>query len=60
MCEGVVAVNEVVSDPWMIWLARQNAIQNLSRFLLPGIALVICHHPRRDERQRIEDAGFTV
>src|SRR5439155_25397212 len=49
-----------MSDPGMLRLTRQNAIQNLRGLLFPRIALVICHHASRDKRQRIEDAGFII
>src|SRR5947209_6507413 len=49
-----------MSDPGMLRLTRENAIQNLRGLLFPRVALVICHHPSRDKRQRIEDAGFII
>src|SRR5436853_2674611 len=49
-----------MSDPGMLRRKRQNAIQNLRGLLFPGVALVICHHPSRDKRQRIEDASFVI
>ena len=49
-----------MSDLGMLRLTRQNAIQNLRGLLFPRVALVICHHPSRDKRQRIEDAGFII
>src|SRR6266568_819598 len=49
-----------MSDPGMLRLTRQHAIQNLRGLLFPRIALVICHHPSGDKRQCIEDAGFII
>src|SRR2546422_8327475 len=49
-----------MSDPGMLRLTRQHAIQNLRGLLFPRIALVICHHPSGDKRQRIEDASFII
>src|SRR6476469_9487376 len=44
----------------MLRLAREHAVQDLSSFLFPGVALVMRHHPGCDKGQRIEHAGFIV
>src|SRR6266404_4555736 len=56
----VVAMNEIVSDAGMLRLTRQYAIQNQRGFFFSRITLVVDHHPRRDKRERIEDARLII
>src|SRR5262245_65133118 len=44
----------------MLWFDSQYTVQNFSGLLLIPVAFVIRHHPRRNERQRIEDRGLMI
>src|SRR5262245_31059888 len=44
----------------MLRFRSQNTVQNFSGYFLIRIALVISHHPRRNERQRVEDSRLAI
>src|SRR5215831_18081099 len=56
----VVTVNQIVRYAGMLGFDGQNTVQNFSGLLLVRVALVIRHHPSRNERQRIEDRGLMI
>src|SRR5262245_13673105 len=56
----VVTVNQIVRNAGMLRFNSQNTVQNFSGLLLVRVALVIRRHPRRNERQRVEDRGLMI
>src|SRR5690242_1550935 len=55
----VVAMNDVVRNPWMMWLSGKYRFQDFSAFPLVGERLVR-FRCRDGERQRMKDRSFII